>query len=330
MVGPIIDISFSPQYDLLKSRVIEWGIFLIQHGRIKAFAVEPPCTTFSPAAHPCCRSYRQPRGFCQQDRKTWVGNRLAFAALCFLWVASFTSVLGLGEQPRRGKMAWLKEWQYLLTLPNFAETFTASCSFGSRFQKEFRFITCNMVPFGICRPCSRNHKHVKIQGSLTKGSAVYCPGLVKALGQLFEKHLLQAEKIRDKLDFPTTGLESPLVNDVACNAAWQVSSSWKWKGLSHINIFELASALQVVKRVARKGGGRFVLLLDSFVALRSFAKGRSASKALAPLLRKIMALSVAFGCYGSGLFCPTRHNPSDDPTRSTPLRKPRRIPLLGC
>ena len=90
----------------------------------------------------------------------------------------------------------------------------------------------------------------------------------------------------------------------------------------HINIFELASTLQVVKRIARRGGGRFSVLVDSFVALRALAKGRIASKALAPLLRKIMALSVAFDCYGVGLFCPTRLNPSDDPTRSVPLRTP--------
>ena len=68
----------------------------------------------------------------------------------------------------------------------------------------------------------------------------------------------------------------------------------------HINIFELASILQVAKRIARRGGGRFPVLVVSFVALRALAKGRIASKALAPLLRKIMALSVAFDCYGVG------------------------------
>ena len=322
VVGPIIDITYSAQYDLLDTRVLEWLIFLIQNNRLLSFAVEPPCTTFSPAAHPCIRSYRQPRGFCQKDPKTWVGNRLAFAALCLLLVAAGTNTFGLGEQPRRGKMAWLREWIYLLSLMNVRETFTASCSFGSPFQKEFRFITVNMLPDGICRPCSRDHEHVRIQGTLTKGSAVYCPGLVTALGCMFEKHLKHAEKLEAKLDISTSGLESWLVNDVAKNAEWRVSASWKWTGFSHINILELASILQVVKKVARLGGGRFALFVDSFVALRSLAKGRSASKALMPLLRKINALSIAFDCYAAGLFCPTRLNPSDDPTRSVPLRSP--------
>ena len=334
--APFIEglLTYSLQYDLLKSDVLLWLIFLIQHGRLRSFAVEPPCTTFSAAAHPSLRSYRNPRGFCPQERRTWVGNKVAFAALCLLLVASHTNVFGLGEQPRRGKMAWLSEWQYLLSLANVAETFTASCSFGSIFQKEFRFITCNMVPYGICKPCTRDHEHVKIEGSLTKGSAVYCPGLVLALGALFQKHLDHGKALQEKVDLRTDGLESLFVNDVAKNAAWKIGSSWKWTGFSHINILELASAMQVVKKVARLGGGRFALLLDSFVALRALAKGRSASKALAPLLRKINALSVAFDCYPSGLFCPIRHNPSDDPTRSVPLREPctpspvfRKLPL---
>ena len=93
-VRPIIDITYSQQFDLLKTNVLGWLIFLIQHGRLQSFAVEPPCTSFSPAAHPCVRSYSQPRGFCQQDRKTWVGNRLAFAALCLLLVAAATNTFG--------------------------------------------------------------------------------------------------------------------------------------------------------------------------------------------------------------------------------------------
>ena len=142
-----------------------------------------------------------------------------------------------------------------------------------------------------------------------KGPAVYCPGLVTALGLLFEKHLRHFQSLAERFDLDSAGLESLLVNNVAKNASWTVGSSWKWSGFSHINIFELASILQVVKRVARSGGGRFAILVDAFVALRSMAKGRSASKALMPLLRKINALSIAFGCYASGLFCPTRLNP---------------------
>ena len=69
------------------------------------------------------------------------------------------------------------------------------------------------------------------------------------------------------------------------------------------------------------GRGRFSFLLDSSVALFSTSKGRSSSRGLAPILRKIMAIAIAFGVFASNHFCPTRLNVSYDPTRSQDLRK---------
>ena len=320
VVGPIIDLSYSRHYDLTQGRTLEWLLFLVQNGRVRLLALEPPCTTFSPAAHPMVRSYKQPRGFCQKSSKVWIGNKLAFACITLLRACAQCDVMAWLENPRRSKMAWLTEWRRALELPTVRETYTASCSFGSPFQKEFRFLTANMWLDGICRPCTRDHFHVKIQGSLTKGSAVYCDGLAEALAVIFGKHLNAELRVRSQSSIGTDGLESFLTNE----ASWRVSSSWKWNGSSHINILELACVLQVAKRVARDGGGRAPLLLDSNVALRASAKGRSSSKALAPLLRKILAVSLAFAVFLAGLFCPTRLNPSDDPTRDVPLREPCR------
>ena len=81
VVGPIIDITYSKQYDLISDRVFGWLLFMIQHKRIRATAIEPPCTSFSPAARPAVRSYKEPRGFCKENPKVWVGNRLAFRGL---------------------------------------------------------------------------------------------------------------------------------------------------------------------------------------------------------------------------------------------------------
>ena len=322
VVGPIIDLSFSAQYDLVNMRTVEWLLFLIQNRRVRAIALEPPCTTFSAAAHPACRSYAVPRGWNQKSSKVWLGNRLAFACMILFFAAVYALVLALIETPRRSKMAWLKEWRYLLSLPNVEETFTASCSFGSPFQKEFRFLTCNMRSSSICKPCTRDHKHTVIQGQLTKGSAVYCPGLAQALAKLFVDHLALEKVFAKKNDLKAAGLESVLVNELLKRFQWEVSSCWKWTGKSHINVLELASAFQAVRKTALRGGGRTCLLLDSNVAVRAIAKGRSSSKALSSLLRKMMAVSVAFGVVLSVLFAPTRLNVADDPTRSTSLRLP--------
>ena len=324
VVGPIIDITYSAQYDLIDVRTLEWLMFLVQNRRVRALALEPPCTTFSAAAYPACRSYQQPRGWNQKSRKVWLGNRLAFACLSLILVAAHSMVLALLETPRRSKMGWLKEWLYLLSLPNVEENFTASCSFGSPYQKESKFLTCNMRARGICKPCTRDHEHVRIQGQLTKGSAVYCKGLAVALANLFHVHLQIEEKFLQKHEIAAEGLESVFVNEVMKRQAWKVGSAWRWTGKSHINVLEMASVFQAIKTAARRGGGRVCLLVDSNVVVRSVAKGRSSSKALASLLRKIMAVSLAFGIFIAILFVPTRLNVADDPTRSAPLRDPLR------
>ena len=80
--------------------------------RLDSLLVAPACTTFSPAAHPCVRSYAEPRGFDQSNEKVRVGNLLAFAALTLVMVCLRFAKMALGEQPpRRSKMRWLKERQ---------------------------------------------------------------------------------------------------------------------------------------------------------------------------------------------------------------------------
>ena len=61
--GPVFDLSVSPHFNILESRVLEWIIFMMEDDRLDSFLVSPPCTSFSPAAHPMVRSYAQPRGF---------------------------------------------------------------------------------------------------------------------------------------------------------------------------------------------------------------------------------------------------------------------------
>ena len=179
--GPVIDVSISRQFDLRNYRVIEWIIFLLENNRLQSFLVSPPCTSFSPAAHPCVRSYQNPRGFDQENPKVKFGNQLAFAALALMMVALRLRMkkCGLLEQPRRSKMRWLKEWKRLLEL-GASETYTASCMFGSIHQKEFALLGVHMHVGLLKRKCSRDHEHVVIQGSVHKSFCHLlsrsCPG----------------------------------------------------------------------------------------------------------------------------------------------------------
>eukprot|EP00435_Cladocopium_sp_Y103_P046041 s1844_g13.t1 len=87
-------------------------------GRLGPLALEPPCTTFSPAAYFPCRSYNS-KTFPPAVHKS---AGLAFSCLTILLACAHALVMALFEIPRRAKTAWLHEWQYLLPLPNVEET----------------------------------------------------------------------------------------------------------------------------------------------------------------------------------------------------------------
>lgn len=130
-LGVVCDIVDPSQ----KDRVVMWIIFMMEDGRLESYLVAPPCTSFSPACHPALRSYALPRGFNPLHPKVHLGNCLAFVALTLLYVALRLGVFGIGEQPRRSKMRWLREWRRLVDL-GATEVTLASCSYGSHHQKH--------------------------------------------------------------------------------------------------------------------------------------------------------------------------------------------------
>ena len=320
--GPVFDLSFSNAYDLCDLKVVRWLIHLLESDRLKSFLVAPPCTSFSAAAYPSVRSYRQPRGYNQKLPKVHLGNVLAFVALCLLFVAYKQKKIGLGEQPRRSKMRWLAEWRRLVAL-GAVECAVASCAYGSPHQKEFGLIGVNIVLEGIARRCTRDHTHIPIQGKYTKPSAVYCPGLAAAFAELFHQHLIEYDFQMRSEDVDISGLESILANDVSVGLAWKQSAAWEWKRSSHINVLEGKAALRLFEKVAYSGGDlRLPFLCDSHVARSAIAKGRSPSGALQCLLKKVCATCVGYGLYPAGVFSPTRYNPGDAPTRDLPMPIP--------
>ena len=108
-----------------------WVLTMVVTCRLRSFFLEPPCTTFSPAAYPSCRSYAQPLGYDRKDGKTFHGNLLAFRSFIVLRVGRKRRTPSGLEQPRRSKMCWTPMWKSLLE-KGFSEAVIASCQFGSR------------------------------------------------------------------------------------------------------------------------------------------------------------------------------------------------------
>lgn len=121
------------------------------------------------------------------------------------------------------------------------------------------------------------------------------------------------------------GHERPLVNEVVLTAHWLIDKSWPFKFLSHINLLELRSVENLVQeKASRTRSERFVSFVDSNVSRGALGKGRSSSKAVSAVLKRINSTLIASDLYIVNPFCPTRLNVSDDPTRDQPLRQATR------
>ena len=236
--GPVIDLSRSEQCDITSGRVLDWA-----------------CTTFSCAAHPACRCYAVPLGFDRLDPKTKLGNSTAFACFIVFLVAVRCKVPALLEQPRLSKMRWLPIWRWLLTLPGVSESFLASCAYGARYKKEFGLLGHLLDLDLIHRKCPGGHQHLRVEGSITKQSAIYHPKVAAAFARVISSALLASPPPPDPAK---PGLESVAVNDMLFGLHWSVSAVWAWRQQAHINV------LEAFKHAVLKGGDRkLVLLLDS-------------------------------------------------------------------
>ena len=169
-----IDLSSCQHYDLRDLKLINCIFQMISDSRFKSVFVEPVCVTFSPAQHLASRPYDNPLGFVRTERKTHLGNLIAFRCLAIIWFAWRWGVLSLLEQPQLSKMAWLPMWQYLLQI-GFAEAVINSCAFGSIHKKPFCLLGHGLDMSRLNVPCPGGHDHVRIQGKLAKASAVYHP-----------------------------------------------------------------------------------------------------------------------------------------------------------
>ena len=316
IVCPPIELSDSPH---LEPRLIEWICYMLQTGKFRSIMLEPPCTSFSAAAHPAVRSYKEPLGFDRLCPKTWLGNLLAFRCFILMMVAYHYDRPNLLEQPFLSKMAWLSIWRFLLRR-GFSEASVASCAFGSPHLKKFRLLCFGLDAEALTVPCRGGRRHLRIEGKYTRLSAVYVP----RLAEHFAKAFFEAVRIRaiaEEDRCTSSGVESVASSDILMTGAWDLELQWYWRSHSHINILESHALLALLKKLTICGGdGRFSVLIELRVAKCAHAKGRSSSKALLPSLRKAAALQVAGGLYASYGFAPTRLNIADDPTREAEIR----------
>ena len=323
VIGPCLDLDRSGHFDLSSFDLLRWILYLLENSLLDGFLVQPPCTTFSPAQHPALRSYHLPRGFSPLEPRTLLGTCLALRSLALIMVSSRIGALGMLEQSRRSKMAWLPEWRWLVENGWAHEEWLASCMYGSMHQKEFRFLVANLESSQLHRKCDRKHRHVKVEGKFTKASAVYTDELAEALAQCFSKGLRRKKACEAYREVDVVGLESVVFNDLLLSAHWSVKDEWHWKNPAHINIHETAAVSRLFKQVAIDSPKtRFSVGIDSHVALSALAKGRSPSYGLRPVLRRAACSCLAGALYPSFHFAPTRWNVADCPTRDVPLPPP--------
>jgi hypothetical protein len=311
-------------YNLRSLKVLSWLLHLLEEGLLDSVAVEPPCTTFSPAQHPASRSYVCPRGHNPLEPRTLEGTELALRALTLIFFCAQASIPALLEQPRRTKMRALAEWKFLVEVIKRAyEVWLASCAYGSPHKKEFVFLVTFPEAAALHRKCSNDHSHVRVEGSYTKQSAVYTDQLAEKIAEVFDKALSRRHRQEQWRTPKTDGLEDPLCNDVLLSGRWKYGKAWRWKRPTHINILESASAGKLLKDLALlKPCTRSVIVMDSNVGLSALVKGRSPSNGLRPSIRRAGAICVVGSLYPSFHFGPTRWNTADCPTRDYPLPEP--------
>eukprot|EP00438_Fugacium_kawagutii_P004405 Skav208533 [mRNA] locus=scaffold3037:172332:179238:+ [translate_table: standard] len=330
VIAPVLDLSLSARYNLEDFRLMEWLVYMLVNKLIASWMLEPPCTTFSAAAHPACRSYAEPLGWNRLLPKVLRGNLLALRSIALLWLCHLYHLPGLLEQPRLSKMAWISQWVWLRT-HGCHEAVCASCQFGSPHRKEFRLLTAGLDADEMTVRCGGGHHHIRIEGSYTKASAVY----TWELAAHFAKFLARAVKKRACSDdedislYPA--LESILINDILRASARTVRRSWFWRSRAHINVLETSTVTSLLGDLASEAPStRPVVLLDSSVARGALAKGRSSSTSLQPVLQRAAAFQLAGNLYPAYGHAPTKLNVADDPSRDVELRPPslRRVSSL--
>lgn len=320
--SPPIDLSASKEYNFEWDHLMRWLSHLITNQYICSFMIEPPCTTFSIMRRPALRTFEQPFGLNVLDEQTHTGNVLGHRGFQCLSLGIRWKVAGILETPFSSKLRYLPSWEAIERSPCSSWCRTDSCRFGSPHLKSFRFLGVHIDLDPLRVRCQCKGKHLQVQGKYTKDSAIYTDGLAQRLAEVIHTATVTILKSRAQSELlDTGGQESALVNEVAISSHWTLKSVWTFKRLRHINLQELASVLRLATDLVKlKKPLRAVALVDSIVTRGAVSKGRSSSRAISSVLRRLCSTFVAGSLYMTLPFCPTRLNTADDPTRDRPVR----------
>ena len=324
VVSPPIDLSASKEYNMEWCHVMRWLSHLIVNQYICGFMIEPPCTTFSIMRRPALRTFELPFGLDPLEDQTRLGNVLGHRGFQALALGIRWNIAGLLETPFSSKLRYLPSWSAIEDSPCSSWCRTDSCQFGSPHLKSFRFLGVHVDLDPLRVRCQCKAKHLQVQGKYTKGSAIYTDALAQRLAEVMHAAILAIiqKRARDEL-IDVSGQESALVNEVAISSQWKWNSCWTFKKLRHINLQELSAVLRLSTDLVKlKKPMRFVALVDSIVVRGAVSKGRSSSRAISSVLKRLCSTFVAGSLYATLPFCPTRLNVADDPTRDHPVRPP--------
>ena len=308
-VGPVFCTSNSPAYDLASNRSFEWIVHLVQTRKLKSLLLVPPTLSWAVVSD----RPRPQRALCRGLRC------LALLLVCRAAGIPATLVCtGRSFLPER------PEWLRLLQLGAVVHS-TCFCAFGWSSCRDCKFLVFGIDLTRLAIPCCREGLRSP-SPSPPATSQFSFPGLfAKALAYEYDSDdsaVRRLSHVGSLLDISVEGLENYLLNDVVLALRWEPGDDWCWRATAHINILESASILRLVKALSPFGPCRVVILVDSAVALHACAKGRSPSRGLMPVLRKIAATCLLAGIYPAFHFVPTRLNPGDCPTRDLPLPEP--------
>ena len=195
VVGPPIDISESPHFDILDASFGVWLGSMLSSGRARSLFLSPPCATFSLAAYPKLGTPAKSERISRGQSRIKIGSALAQRCLAFFCIAWYWDVPTLFVTPRLSRLAWTRWWKAVAGRNGVEEWHLASCRYGSPHRKEFRFLGFGIPKHRLELKCRGGHPHAGLQKAASQGSAAFCLVLRTRLQKLLLRQLVPLSSV---------------------------------------------------------------------------------------------------------------------------------------